>query len=95
MAVETFTGKSYTDKHLDVSRFLRKFDCDIDESELVWHRDKRTRVVTVLSGEDWQLQFDDQLPFTLEKDKKYKIQKETYHRILKGKSSLILEIREE
>ena len=42
-----------------------------------------------------KLQFDDLLPVTLEKNKQYKIPKETYHRILKGKGNLILEIREE
>jgi hypothetical protein len=48
-----------------------------------------------MSGEDWKLQFDDLLPFILEKNKEYKILKETYHRILKGRGNLILEIREE
>lgn len=93
--VETSTGKPYKDKPLDVGRFLRKFDKDIDTSELIWHRDRKTRIITVIGGENWQLQFDDLLPVTLEKNKQYKIPKETYHRILKGNESLILEIREE
>lgn len=92
---ETSTGKPYDDKPLDIGRFLRKFDKDIDDNELIWHRDKRSRVITVMSGEDWKLQFDDLLPVTLKKNKEYKIPKETYHRILKGRGNLILEIREE
>ncbi len=92
---ETSIGKPYNDKPIDIGRFLRKFDKDIDENELIWHRDKRSRVITVMSGEDWKLQFDDLLPVALEKNKQYKIPKETYHRILKGKGNLILEIREE
>ncbi len=92
---ETSTGNPYNDKPIDVGRFIRKFNKDIDDKELIWHRDKRTRIITVMSGEDWKLQFDDLLPFILEKNKEYKILKETYHRILKGRGNLILEIREE
>ena len=94
MAVATSTGNPYKDKPLDIGRFLRKFDKDIDTSELIWHRDKKTRIITVMGGENWQLQFDDQLPIILEKDKQYRIEKETYHRILKGNGTLVLEIKE-
>lgn len=94
MAVEISTGKPYKDKPLDTGRFLRKFDKDIDTSELIWHRDRKTRIITVMGGEDWQLQFDDQLPMMLEKNKEYRIQKETYHRIIKGNGTLVLEITE-
>ncbi len=92
--VETSTGKPYNDKPLDIGRFLRKFDKNIDPSELIWHRDKRTRIITVMGGEEWKLQYDNQLPITLEKNKQYKIEKESYHRIIKGNGTLVLEIEE-
>ena len=31
--------------------FERTFDEDVAEEEMVWHRDKRDRVITVLQGE--------------------------------------------
>ena len=92
--MEISIGNPYTDKPLDINRFLRKFDKNVDESELIWHRDKKTRIITVMSGNNWKLQFDDQLPVVLEKDKQYRIEKETYHRLLKGNETLILDIRE-
>ena len=34
----------------------------IEERELIWHRDKESRTVHVLSGTGWKLQLDDKLP---------------------------------
>ena len=94
MAVETSTGKPYKDKPLDTGRFLRKFDKDIDTSELIWHRDKKDRVVRVLEGNSWKLQYDDQLPFEMVKNEEYFIEAYQYHRIIKGRNNLVLEILE-
>jgi hypothetical protein len=93
--VEIFTGRPYIDRQIDTCQFIRKFDKDIDDVKLIWHKDKRTRIITVIEGKEWKLQLDEFLPITLEKNKQYKIPKETYHRILKGKENLILKIREE
>ena len=41
---------------------LREFAENVDASELVWHRDRSDREVTVLSGYNWKLQMDDKLP---------------------------------
>ena len=60
--MEISIGNPYTDKPLDINRFLRKFDKNVDEGELIWHRDKKTRIITVMGGNNWKLQFDDQLP---------------------------------
>lgn len=72
----------------------RVFQEDCKEDELVWHRDKFTRYVKVISGVDWKFQFDNDLPFVMKVGDKFKIEKETFHRILRGNGRLILEIRE-
>ena len=71
---------------------VRTFGTDIEDRELIWHRDKESRRVSVWSGTGWQLQLDDKLPETLEIGKKYEIPRLTYHRVLKGEGNLIIRI---
>ncbi len=92
---ETSTGKPYKDTPLDDDRFIRKFYHATEDEELIWHRDRKNRIVKVLEGEGWFLQFEDKLPEEMKRNEEYKIIAETYHRIIKGKGNLILEIREE
>lgn len=70
----------------------RKFTEDIDEQELVWHRDRNDREVEVLGPTDWQLQFENLLPQQL-KDTLF-IPKDTYHRLIKGTGTLNIRIQE-
>lgn len=70
----------------------RKFTDDVDEQELVWHRDKNDREVQVLEPTDWQLQLEDSIPQQL-KDTIF-IPKETYHRLIKGSGNLNVRILE-
>lgn len=71
---------------------VRTFSQNIDEDELVWHRDEKDREVTVLQQTDWQFQFDNELPQLL-KDVIF-IPKNTYHRVIKGTGELNLQILE-
>lgn len=71
---------------------IRTFTQDIDEDELVWHRDRRDRKVTVLKETDWKFQFDNELPQVL-KDVIF-IPKNTYHRVIKGTGELNILIQE-
>jgi hypothetical protein len=73
---------------------LREFDANIDVSELVWHRDKKDRVVEVISGRGWQFQIDNRLPIELKEGMKLEIPKETFHRIGKGITKLVIKIKE-
>ena len=96
MVVETSIGKPYSDQlNLFDNSFVRTFDDKVDNDELVWHRDRKSRTIKVLNGNDWKLQYDNQLPIDLINGKKYFITKETFHRIHKGKGKLELEIIEE
>jgi len=71
---------------------VRTFSQDIDEEELVWHRDREDREVTVLEETDWQFQFDNQLPQVLKNT--IFIPKNTYHRLIKGTGELNVHIIE-
>lgn len=82
----------YVDTNKVDNTFNRTFPKDISEKELVWHRDLETRIIKVVSGVDWKLQFDNELPIDLEIDKSYIIPKMTFHRILKGSDNLLLKI---
>jgi hypothetical protein len=73
---------------------IRKFDTNIDVSELVWHRDKKDRVVEVVSGNGWKFQLDNHLPVELKEGMVLEIPKETFHRIGKGDTKLVIKIKE-
>jgi quercetin dioxygenase-like cupin family protein len=75
--------------------FIRTFDENVDGHELVWHRDKRDRVVEVLEGNGWKFQMDNKIPMVLEVGDILTIPKETYHRIGKGRTPLKIKIVEE
>ncbi len=71
---------------------VRTFDQDLEDRELIWHRDEDTRRVTVLGGVDWKLQLDNELPMTLIVGHRYAIPKLKYHRVIKGEGNLIIKI---
>jgi quercetin dioxygenase-like cupin family protein len=73
---------------------IRKFSLDIDLNELMWHRDEKDRYVTILEGKDWEFQLDNELPLELKKGDCIFIPKQTYHRIIKGTTDLIIQIQE-
>lgn len=79
------TGETY---------ILRTFEENVEDEELVWHRDRRTRKITPLVTNDWSLQFDDRPPFKLQPGVEVVIIKETYHRLLKGDGKLVVRIKE-
>ena len=70
----------------------RTFKQDIDELELVWHRDLKDREVTIIGETDWMFQLEDQIPQQL-KDVIF-IPKDTYHRVIKGTGELNILIQE-
>ena len=72
----------------------REFKVNTPNKELVWHRDEKDRYVTILEGEGWQFQLDNKLPLELQKKDVIFIPKQTYHRVLKGKTNLVIKIEE-
>lgn len=88
--METSSGKPYSQRG-----DIRTFSEDVDELELIWHRDKYKREITILEGKGWELQLDNQLPEELEKGKTYTIPAMEYHRVIKGSGDLVIKIWEE
>ena len=74
--------------------FTRVIKEDVEDQQLIWHKDRKYRVVKVIYGTGWKLQYDNELPTDLELGKNYHINKEQFHRLHKGNSELKLEIKE-
>ena len=72
----------------------REFNHRADPSSFVWHRDKRSRVIRVLSGNGWKLQLEDQLPIDLEIGTTYTVPSMVFHRIIPGENPLLINIKE-
>lgn len=90
-------SKPYTErvfeKHGTQDTYLiREFDAELEDRELIWHRDEWSRRVTVLEGSNWKLQLDNKLPEELKTGKKYSIPKLVYHRVIKGEGNLVVKI---
>jgi hypothetical protein len=83
-------NKPYNEQFKD-GFYYRTFSCDLDNDELVWHRDKEDRIVEVLEESDWKFQMDNELPIKLEGQ--IFIPKNTYHRVIKGTKDLNIRIK--
>ena len=84
----------YSQENITDNKFKRVFSQDVSEKELVWHRDKENRLVEVLEDTDWYFQMDNKLPIPLKKGVKLDIPKETFHRVIKGTTDLVILIEE-
>jgi len=73
---------------------LRTFDETVDEKDLIWHRDKKSRTIHILDGIGWKLQMEDKLPVELCVGQDHFIMKDSYHRIIKGERNLTIRIEE-
>lgn len=73
---------------------IRTFAENVDMDELKWHFDENDRIVKVIQSDNWLLQMDNQFPQTLIENKEYFIPKGVYHRVIKGKNKLVVEITE-
>ena len=72
---------------------IRTFKKDVQDDELVWHRDREDREIRVVKGIGWQFQREDSLPIIIKEGDIIQIKKEEWHRIIKGRTDLIVEIR--
>jgi quercetin dioxygenase-like cupin family protein len=84
----------YAHTQLSHTEFVRTFDVNVAPHELVWHRDHNTRSITVVEGEGWRFQFDNQLPRELKVGDQFQVCAGVYHRLIKGDTDLKLQIVE-
>ena len=70
---------------------IRTFD-NPNEDDLVWHRDKENRIIEVLEGENWEIQYEDELPILMFVGDEFYIPKMVFHRLHKGNDKLVIKI---
>lgn len=85
--------KPFTESFVE-NKTRRVFDKDVANEELIWHRDKKDRVIYVIEAQGWKLQKDNELPINLVDGQMLYITKETYHRVIKGHGDLVIDIEE-
>jgi hypothetical protein len=76
------------------NHIVRTFDENVDPHHLVWHRDRDDRIVEIIKGDGWKLQMDNKVPIELKEGMRLEILKETFHRVIKGKTPLTIKIIE-
>ena len=75
-------------------KITRTFSPDVDSDELKWHQDLKDRKVTVIEDGGWSFQMENSLPVKLSNAEQLSIPKFVWHRVIKGKGNLIVEIVE-
>lgn len=75
-------------------KIRRVFSPEVDSDELKWHQDLKDRRVTIVNDGGWQFQMDDGLPNKLSIAEQLYIPKFVWHRVIKGKGELIVDIEE-
>jgi hypothetical protein len=70
---------------------IRTFTENVEDSELVWHRDKEDRIVKSVGKTNWMLQMDNEVPKIIEGE--FFIPKNTYHRVIKGNGDLTVKVK--
>tara|TARA_B100000902_G_C26949219_1_gene734930 strand:+ start:378 stop:668 length:291 start_codon:yes stop_codon:yes gene_type:complete len=93
------TPKPYVERREEqcgtgITYIYRTFSSDVNSDDLVWHRDRESRQVHILSGKGWKLQKDDKLPQELLPGTDVYIHKGLYHRLIKGDGDLLIRIKE-
>ena len=86
--------RPYTNIKTSKNTIIREFNESIDPTELLWHRDLKSRKVTVLEGQGWYFQMDNELPFELKKGISIVIPELSWHRVIKGNTTLTIKIEE-
>lgn len=86
--------KPYIDEKLSENEWIRTFDLNANSDEYVWHRDVEDREFEVLEGTGWKFQFDNQLPYVINKGSIVQIKSMSYHRLIKGQDNLKIRIKE-
>ena len=86
--------RPYTNIKTSKNTIIREFNENIDPTELLWHRDLNSRTITVLEGNGWYFQMDNELPFELKKGDTIFIDKLSWHRVIKGNTTLTIKIEE-
>ncbi len=83
--------KPFTVETLDDGE-IRHFQTTAPDHLFKWHADGEDRVIQATAENDWQFQFDNELPQLLNPDKLIMIPEGIIHRLIKGTSPLSIKI---
>ena len=83
----------FTEEQIDDYIFIRTFSEDVDEMDLIWHADKENRIITILEGNGWKFQFDEELPIEMTNGLDISIFEGRLHRIIKGNGPLKIKLQ--
>ena len=82
--------KPFVEQELTESVVIRTFSANTAWSEFKWHWDEEDRIVEPVGENDWQFQFDNQLPIKIYTQ--IKIPAGTIHRVIPGTTDLVVKI---
>ena len=82
----------FSEYHISDNIWIRRFCADTSSDELVWHKDHEDRLIRVLYGTGWSIQLEDNLPIILSESEWFYIPKMEWHRVIKGKTDLIIQL---
>jgi hypothetical protein len=80
----------FIEEDLGDNVFVRTFSADTPPEEFKWHWDEQDRTIQALDSTDWQFQFDNQLPISLNQEIFIKCGE--IHRIIQGTSDVRIKI---
>lgn len=80
----------FSEERVEDNIYVRTFSSEVSSHELSWHRDKEDRTVVPLNQNDWLFQRDNQLPHPITEE--ISVKSGEWHRIIKGKSDLIVKV---
>ena len=82
----------FKEKKINENTLLREFSNTHVSSDQMWHRDKENRTIVIVESGGWSFQKDNELPIVLKRGDKIKIQKEEWHRVIKGEGKLVVKV---
>ena len=85
--------KPFTEEVYSSDTIIRHFDPTASNHLYKWHADDEDRWIESLNENDWQFQFDNELPQSLEPMKIIQIPKGVIHRLIKGTSELSISVK--
>jgi len=82
--------KPFIEEKIDESVVIRTFSFDSNPNDMFWHWDLEDRWIEPLNENDWQFQFDNELPIMI--NKQIYIPAGKIHRVMKGATDLKIKI---
>lgn len=87
--------KVYRDLMLAENVKYRRILNEGASDECTWHRDEKDRIVQIVEGQGWKIQFDNQLPVAVKPGDRIRIIAQEWHRVIPGRGDLLMIIKEE